>query len=394
MTTPVDAPQERRARLLDLDVEPAELDTLEAYTTSHFGSLPGTGPVELPLPSEAHVEVWREYAERVASEGSLACLADTFPQLRFPIAEGMSADPEYQNATRRGAEAIGGAHLRLELAHAERIRLTISDTAAGAVPVVTVPHRSDFVTLVRAFVNRNEPAVVPPTQGACIVSGYNNWDRVARHRSAFFASGGAAAQWAVEFRTLASRKELYQDRFILLSDGPYSALSADRLGMSDESWRTASLTLRREHECAHYLTHRLFGSMGENLHDELIGDFAGICAIHPRFRADWFLLFLGLEDYPAYRGGGRLENYVRAGTFSERSLAALRTLLFRAATNVERFLASSQLDTRDIGHRATIIVALASLDLDILAAREASKALGRAVQEAQDRIRWAPELGS
>lgn len=45
--------------------------------------------------------------------------------------------------------------------------------------------------------------------------------------------------------------------------------------------------------------------------DELIADYAGIVAAWGRYRADWFLRFVGLEDYPRYREGGRLQNYRR-----------------------------------------------------------------------------------
>ena len=46
--------------------------------------------------------------------------------------------------------------------------------------------------------------------------------------------------------------------------------------------------------------------MRNNLHDELIADYAGITAAIGHYRAAWFLRFLGLEDYPTYRPGGRL----------------------------------------------------------------------------------------
>ena len=64
-----------------------------------------------------------------------------------------------------------------------------------------------------------------------------------------------------------------------------------------------------EHECAHYLTKRVTGSMSNNLLDELLADYVGIVAAAGTYRGDWALEFLGLEDYPAYRNGARLQNY-------------------------------------------------------------------------------------
>ena len=59
--------------------------------------------------------------------------------------------------------------------------------------------------------------------GACIVKGLNNWDRIAAHRAKWERDqpGGATeSAWNDEFRRLVPRKELYQDRFIILSRGP------------------------------------------------------------------------------------------------------------------------------------------------------------------------------
>jgi len=86
-----------------------------------------------------------------------------------------------------------------------------------------------------------------------------------------------------------SRKELYQDRFIILSSGPYSGVAAAEMGVPEDEWRRISLTIRLEHECAHYLTRQILGSMRNSLLDELIADFAGIVAATDRYRADWFL---------------------------------------------------------------------------------------------------------
>ena len=64
--------------------------------------------------------------------------------------------------------------------------------------------------------------------------------------------------WAEEFKQLIHRKELYQDRFIILSDGFYSNIPASEIGLSESEWRRLSLTIRLEHECTHYFTRRIF----------------------------------------------------------------------------------------------------------------------------------------
>jgi hypothetical protein len=211
---------------------------------------------------------------------------------------------------------------------------------------------------------------VPASQGAIMIAGYNNWTRVRELRQ----------------RGEELRRELYQDRFILLSDGPYSAVPAAGLGLPEEEWRELSLVLRRDHECAHYLTRRIFGSMRNNLHDELIADYAGITAAAGRYRADWFLRFLGLEDFPAYRPGGRLDLYRGDPPLSDGAFRQLHALIKEVAETVERFDAGRPNDPRE---RALAILALAVLGLEELAGSEGEERLRRKVEELRGSIDWS-----
>jgi hypothetical protein len=107
-----------------------------------------------------------------------------FVQMSFPIRAGMSGEPTYLAATRRGmlpAEGMPG----LSLLRPERLRLFLHPTPAGRVPVVVADAREDFETLTLAITRRNEAELVPPSMGACMVAGYVNWDRVGQLRRAF-----------------------------------------------------------------------------------------------------------------------------------------------------------------------------------------------------------------
>jgi hypothetical protein len=188
------------------------------------------------------------------------------------------------------------------------------------------------------------------------------------------------ASWAEEFQRLQSRRELYQDRFILLSDGPYSAVPAADLGLAPEEWREISLVIRRDHECAHYFTRRLFGSMRNNALDELIADYAGITGATGRFRADWFLRFVGLEDFPRYRAGARLDIYRGDPPLSDGAFRILHRLLRDAAVNLERF-DGSQIP------KGVAIAALASFRLEELAAPGAEDLIRRAVESLRERLK-------
>lgn len=281
--------------------------------------------VAFPLADELFVAVWEDYAEQNRRTRSIGFLRDHLVQLRFPIAPGISESAAYREATRKGRspdeipEATG-----LVLHAPERAFICIHPTAAGRIPLLMVGHRDDFVALVRALSKRNEPAEVPGSMGACMVAGYNNWHRVRMLQTA------GVQDWM-------ERKEQYQDRFIILSDGPYSGVSAASMGLDEEEWRRLSLIIRREHECTHYFTRRVFSSMRNHLLDELIADYCGIHAALGTFRADWFLRFVGLENFPEYRAGARLENYRGEPPLSDEAFVVLQRLVHRAAGNLERF---------------------------------------------------------
>jgi hypothetical protein len=357
----------------------SEAKELLAYNENVF-DLGALGPeTRFPLPDEPFVAFWESVAEESRARGAFAVLRERLPQLAFPVREGISLTEGYVAATRRGVpvESIPEA-TGLELEHPEAVELKIHESPAGRIPLLIARRRPEFAALVRALTKRNEPVPVPEAQGALMVSGYNNWSRIGELRQRWEARG--TASWAEEFQRLQSHRELYQDRFILLSDGPYSAVPAGDLGLETEEWREISLAIRRGHECAHYFTRRLFGSMRNNALDELIADYAGITGATGRFRADWFLRFVGLEDFPRYRAGARLDIYRGDPPLSDGAFRVLHRLLRDAAVNLERFdgLLASE---------AVTIAALASFRLEELAAPGAEDLIRRAVESLRERLK-------
>lgn len=345
---------------------PAETDELLAYNRSVFAVPPS---VELPLADEPCVDAWRGYADEARDRGVLPVLREHLVELRFPVAAGIRDTEAYQAAIRRGVlpERADG----LVLADPEGLRLFIHPTLAGAVPVLVVPRRGDFEALVRALTKRNEPVPLPPSMGACMVSGYNNWGRMTALRRAWEAGAlavGDARTWSDAFVILRDRKELYQDRFILLSGGPYSGVPAEAVGMDAEAWSRISLAIRLEHECAHYFTRRVLGSMRNNLLDELMADYAGIVAAAGRYRADWFLRFCGLEEADGCRPGGRLGNYRGDPPLSDAAFAVLGRLVRAAARRLEAYDARLGADARTPEGRARVLLALGELTLEEIAA--------------------------
>jgi hypothetical protein len=295
--------------------------------------------------------------------------------MRFPIRQGISQLPSYRDVTLRGrdpgevAEATG-----IELIAPERCQIVIHQTAAGRIPLLVVGVRQDFVTLVQTFTARNEPIPIPDSMGACMVAGCNNWGRIRQLRETWErASPAGESGWSAEFQRILQNKELYQDRFIILSDGPYSGVPASEMGMSEEEWSRVSLTIRREHECAHYFTRRVYNSMRNHLLDEMLADYCGIAAVAGTYRADWFLRFVGLDQHPHYREGGRLQNYRGNPPLSDSAFEILQRLVTLAAANLERWSSQQHGSHEGVCSPADprLLMTLARFTIEELASRDA-----------------------
>jgi hypothetical protein len=376
--------QALRTRILaDYGASPPEIEELLAYNQPIGDRPPVNIPSSFPLPPEPHITTWEQYAEIAQAIGTFETLQHRLVQLQFPIHEGISQTAAYQSATRKGqAVETPSAASGLVLQQPEQLELSIYQSLAGAIPVLIARHRADFIALVQALAMRNEPKPIPASMGSCIVSGFNNWDRVRQYRNQWAAANPQAnsdSDWAAEFQRMIPQKERYQDRFILLSDGPYSAVSAADLELTETEWQRLSLTIRLEHECTHYFTRRILGSMRNNLLDELVADYRGIVAAIGCYRADWFLHFMGLESFPTYREGGRLQNYRGEPPLSPGAMKILAALVQAAATNLERFDTQYREQLQSPQQQALMILRLTHLTLEELASD--GETLG-------DRLHW------
>lgn len=331
------------------------------------------------LPDEPFVEAWSSYAKEADAGGVWPTLRRKLIQLRFPIAAGLSATPVYREATRAGVWPEEDQQIGLELDRPEALTLHLQPTAAGCLPVIHTPHRADFNKLVQALARRNEPWRVPVSIGACFINGYTNWDRVSRllaagepdHPKAGYDESNRQER-LVRIRT---QKALYQDAFVLLSSGPYSAVPADALERGGEEWERLSLIIRREHECAHYVTRRFFGVLSGRVDEELLADVAGLAAALGRYPADWALRFLARPNRPSDPPFGRLENYRTCAPLprlSDGAFAVLATLLHRAAHQLEDALATSGADLHDPRERTWWLLILSTLTLEELTCPEIS----------------------
>ncbi|MDP7034721.1 MAG: hypothetical protein QF752_09545 [Planctomycetota bacterium] len=311
------------------------LEELLSYGENRFSFDDLNWPLNLPLADEAHLEAWDRYFEASQDQGAFSCLQNRFPQLWFPVEEGMSQQDLYRAATLRGdSEYQTTLSHKQTLQAPEKVRIFCYPTLAGRVPMITAGDREDFVFLLQALFQKNEPHPVPDAVGATMGSGYNNWDRIRQYQKKWMKEHPFGV-WSEEFQQLISRKELYQDKFILLSEGVYSNLDAEEVGVPPQEWSELSLRIRMEHESTHFMTARFFGSIHNCAFEEIIADYTGMVEATGAFHADWFLRFMGLENHPEFRETGRLIRYRGTPPLSEEAFGILQKIIVDAVRHIE-----------------------------------------------------------
>ena len=278
------------------------------------------------LEDEPLVATWEKYVEESKDIGIYQTLKKYLVQFQFPIKENISQTNEYKSATLKGiSTTLMQNATGLVLTEPEKLKLFLHPSLAGKIPVIITNNRFDFQAIVRALSCRNEPRPMPDSMGAAMIQGLNNWDRLKKELQ------------SASRQTVLQNKALYQDRIIVLSRIPYSNVDAAAMNLEHEDWLDKSLSIRLEHECTHYFTLRHFGKMTNNMHDEIIADYMGICSVSPHFNAQWFLQFIGLESYPYFRKTGRIKNYLGSPPLSDAAFTILRTIVKCAADNIEIF---------------------------------------------------------
>lgn len=351
------------------------IDELLEYNKNVFDHTFFESGISLPLKDEPFVSFWKGYAEEAREIGAFNSLRKGLIQFNFPIKEGISQTDEYKYAIGKG---ILGEIIKeksgLKLKSPERLELFLHQTPAGKIPIIVAHERDDFVSLIRALTLKCEPREVPSSMGAAMIAGYNNWDRIFKLKEKFKNENPltySEDRWNKEFSRIIPRKHLYQDKFIILSNNYYSGVEPEKLGLEENDWKDKSIVIRREHECTHYFTKRIFSSMRNNILDEIIADFAGITASLGRYSTDWFLHFVGLENFPEYRLGGRLENYKGEPPLSDSAFKILQNLVFQASKNLELFDRKYSKSLQKKKKRISLLVSLSYFTLEELASEKA-----------------------
>ncbi|REK03191.1 MAG: hypothetical protein DWQ36_20200 [Acidobacteria bacterium] len=364
--------QLRRRVLADLGGSAAAID--EVLKRSPLP--PPLDPGDLPPGDEPQCEAWSDYVREAERDGAVATLRRRLVQLRFPVREGISCTDEYRAATLRG-EWPASTEDGVAFHDPDGITIELHRSVAGRVPVLTARDRRDFELLVQALAQRGEPRPVRPEMGAMILRGLNNWDRIERWKQRWLSGRQASdfdgSAWRAEFQRLRQHKDQYQDRLVVLSCGPYSGVAAAELGRAPEQWERDSMIVRREHECAHYLTLRMTGALHSHLHDELVADFAGLVAAYDDYSATLARRLLGIED--GRREGGRVHQYRGEPPLGDEAFGLLVDLTARASESVQEWWRRSRDEARGrashgeetaAGQLTAAVCALQSLSLEEL----------------------------
>ena len=229
-------------------------------------------------------------------------LSKRYPQLLLPISDETRNSEAYKNAVLRGVPLSGIPEFSLS----GEDRFEIVETPAGKAEVLTLWDRADFEHCIRALAHRCMNAEIPETMGASTISGLINWEKIRRHKAEYLAGGGE--DWEEEFARFTKELKNYRDTIIVLSRGYYSALSPEKAGYPPEKWLELSLTIRKYHELAHFVSRALYPKHKEAVRDEVLADMNGIIAALGHFDEGLLARFLGITGEGVTHG--RLENYV------------------------------------------------------------------------------------
>ena len=233
---------------------------------------------------------------------ALEALAQRFPQLYVAPAEG--AQDIHRRAAAFGIEPDGATLDHFITTPEDELREV--DTPAGPVEVLFLKERADFETFLQIVGHKSSPNPIARTVGAITYRGLVDWGKVAAAKATYRATGGD--DWPAEFARLAKQPGAFRSELIVISEGPYSNVSADETPYDEAEWLHVSREVRLHHECAHVVCRRLMPEDVLPVWDEVTADVTGLLCATGRYDAALAGRFLGVtaEGF----AGGRLSEYL------------------------------------------------------------------------------------
>lgn len=238
----------------------------------------------------------------IKGSAAIEALAKRFPQLYVAPAEGAQE-------THRRAAGLGIAPEGANLDHfatSPEDELREVDTPSGPVEVLFLKQRADFETFLQVIGKKSQPVPIARTVGAITYRGLADWEKVAREKERYIASGGD--DWSAEFSRLAGIPGAFRSELIVISEGPYSNVPAEETPYSDDDWPRISREIRLHHECAHVVCRRTMPDDILPVWDEITADVTGLLFATGRYDASLAGRFLGVNAQGF--AGGRLSEYL------------------------------------------------------------------------------------
>lgn len=227
--------------------------------------------------------------ESLKGPDALEALARRFPQLYVAPAEG--AQDAHRLAAGQGIAPEGATLSHFEGSPQDELREV--DTPAGPVEVLFLERRRDFETFLQIVGHKSSPAPIARTVGAITYRGLPDWGKVANAKEAYLASGGD--DWGAEFARLAKEPGAFRSELVIISEGPYSNVSADETPFGAEEWVRVSREIRLHHECAHVVCRRIMPDDVLSVWDEVTADVVGLLSATGRYDAALAARFLGVS---------------------------------------------------------------------------------------------------
>lgn len=260
-----------------------------------------------------------KYEEKIPQEIEDEPFIDTFRDLISEINK-TNVEDALNNAFAHGDQ-------RIKLKNPEDVTLEIYKSIAGNIPIFYAKNPDDFEELVIKIIHKGKEVPNLKSTGASFAHGKNI-------------------------------------RFIILSNKPYSNIDASELGLDDKTWKDYSMIIRREHECTHYFTKRFLGSSRNNIHDELIADFAGIVSACGSYQPKWFLRGMGIDEFPNKQPVRRFPVYTQG--LSDEALDALKYITIKAAQNVKKWSELKETKKLSLVDKILFLTSQSLLDLNNL----------------------------
>ena len=221
----------------------------------------------------------------ITGRAALEALAKRFPQLYVAPAE--DAEELSKLARLRGV-TLPDANLD-HFTTTPEDELRVVDTPAGPVETLFLKNRADFETFLQIVSHQSQPVPIARTVGAITYRGLADWEVI--------------------------RKEgldgPYKSELIVISEGPYSNISAACTPYDEEGWVRVSRGIRLHHECAHVVCRRKLPNDILPIWDEITADVVGLLCATGRYDAKLAATFLGVGETGF--SGGRLSEYLDEG---------------------------------------------------------------------------------